>query len=343
MRKKLIRGKKFYLVFLTAAIFLSLGLSTCAFAKAKELSLSVWSGGQHYHTKALKAWAKDVEAATKGKVKIIFYPGGTLTKGPQAYNGLVKGISDIASSCNGWTKGRFPLTSVVDLPIPMYTSVQASLANWDFYKKFRPKEWNEVEVLYLFNHGHQFVHTKKPVLHFEDMKDLRIRSTGNDAKAMKAAGATPVAMSIGEAYISLEKGIVDGILCNFGAMKGWKLAELVKNHLDYPMTGCGFWVAMNKKVFKSLSPDVQKAFKKVSEKHVALTGQAWEQADQNARKYALSLGNKINKISAEDQKKFQRAYRPLLDAYVADMKKKGLPGQQALEYFEAALKKYQGR
>jgi len=100
---------------------------------------------------------------------------------------------------------------------------------------------------------------------------------------------------------------------------------------------------MNKKVYKSLSPAVQKAFKDVSEKHVALTGQAWEQADQAARKFALGLGNKINKLAPADEKKFQEAFKPLLDEYVADMKAKNLPGQEALDYFTAALKKYEGR
>ena len=330
-------------VLFVATLFLCAPLTAIAAEKPLELSLSLWSGGEHYHTKAMHAWAKDVETAAKGKVKIIFYPGGTLTKGNQTYNGVEKGISDIGSACNGWSRGLFPLTSVTDLPIPMYTSVQASLATWDFYKKFKPKEWNDVEVLLMFNHGHQFLHTINPVNHFEDIKNLKIRSTGNDAIVMKTLGASPVATSIGEAYISLEKGIINGILCNFGAMKGWNLASLVKNHFDYPMTGCGFWVAMNKKIFKGLPPDVQQVFKEVSEKHVALIGQAWEKADQDARRYALSLGNSINKVSAEDKKKIQEVCAPILEKYVADMEKKGLPGREALDYFKEALNKYQGR
>lgn len=328
----------FLSVILLAGIFLS-----SAWAGPKELSLSVWSGPEHYHTKALQAWVKDVEARAGGKVKIVIYPGGTLTKGSQAYNGLVKGISATASSCNGWTKGRFPLTRVVDLPLGMKTSVQASLVTWDFYKKFRPKEWDDVKVLYMFNHGHQFFHTQKTVKGANDLKGKRIRSTGNDAPAVSAIGATPVGMSIGEAYISLQKGIVDGILCNFGALKGWKLAEVTKSHLDFAVVGCGFWVAMNKDEWNGLSPELQKIFEEVSEKHVALTGKAWEDADQAGREFARGLGNSIIPVSKEEGDKFHSAFKPLLDKYVKDMEKKGLPGRAALEYVQSLVKKYEGR
>jgi len=161
MAKRLMKYWGIVFVCVAAILFLAGNIIQPSHADARDLSFGIFSGSEHYHTKAMKAWAKDVEAATNGEIKIVFYPGGTLAKGPNAYNAVIKGIQDISTACCGWTKGRFPLTSVVDLPLGMKTSVQASLVTQDFYNKFKPEEWSEVKLLYLLNHGHAFFHTKK--------------------------------------------------------------------------------------------------------------------------------------------------------------------------------------
>ena len=50
---------------------------------------------------ALQPWAKKVEQATKGKVKIEIYPSQTLAKGPDIWNAVKSGIADI-----GWCLKR---------------------------------------------------------------------------------------------------------------------------------------------------------------------------------------------------------------------------------------------
>ena len=45
------------------------------------------------------------------------FPGGTLTKAPQVYDGVVTGISDMGNSCFAYTRGRFPVTAALDLPL----------------------------------------------------------------------------------------------------------------------------------------------------------------------------------------------------------------------------------
>ncbi len=43
-------------------------------------------------------WCKEVEKVTNGKVKVTFFPGGTLSPAPQIYDGVVKGIADVGFS-----------------------------------------------------------------------------------------------------------------------------------------------------------------------------------------------------------------------------------------------------
>ncbi len=55
----------------------------------------------------------------------MFY-GGTLTPADKCYDGVVKGISDIGFSVLAYTRGKFPLTEVADLPLGMKSGLVAS-------------------------------------------------------------------------------------------------------------------------------------------------------------------------------------------------------------------------
>ncbi|HMB20335.1 MAG TPA: C4-dicarboxylate ABC transporter substrate-binding protein, partial [Spirochaetota bacterium] len=67
-------------------------------AEKIELTYSIFFPATHGQAVAGMAWAKEVEERTNGKVKINIFPGGTLTKADQCYEGVVNGISDIGMS-----------------------------------------------------------------------------------------------------------------------------------------------------------------------------------------------------------------------------------------------------
>ena len=49
----------------------------------------------HIQSKLADAWCKEVEKRTNGRVKIQYFPGQTLTKATQNYDGVVQGLSDL--------------------------------------------------------------------------------------------------------------------------------------------------------------------------------------------------------------------------------------------------------
>jgi hypothetical protein len=51
------------------------------------------------------------------------------------------------------------------------------------------------------------------------------------------------------------------------------------------------------------------------------------------------LGNKIISVSKEENERWAKAVRPILDDYVNNMKAKGLPGEEALKFCLDYLKK----
>ena len=332
-----------WLLLVLAVAFMFLSLSAHAEAKPIELSYSIFFPAPHKQTVLATEWAKEIEKRTGGAVKITLFPGGTLTPADKCYDGVVKGISDIGMSVFAYTRGKFPLTEVIDLPLG-YKSGEAATRLINLYRsKFKPKEFDEVKVMYLHAHGPGFLHTKKPVRRLEDLKGMKIRSTGLSAKAAAALGGVPVAMPMGETYDALSRGVVDGSMAPLEALEGWKWGEVVKSTTESfgAAYSTGFFVVMNNEKWNSLPPGVQKVVEQINREWIEKTGRLWEAIDKSGRDYSLKRGNEIIVLPKEEDERWAKAVGPILDDYVASMKEKGLPGEEALKFCVSQLKKLQ--
>ena len=94
---------------LTMAAFLSTVSPFKAYGEEIKLRYSLIWPPVHPIAKLAGEWAKDVEKATQGRIKITLFPGNTLTPPMQAYDNTVKGVVDIAGMFIGLRPG--PLAS----------------------------------------------------------------------------------------------------------------------------------------------------------------------------------------------------------------------------------------
>ena len=316
-----------------------------AFGQIKpiELSYSNFFPTAHRHSIITVEWGKEIEKRTNGRVKVTVHTGGTLTPADKCFDGVVKGISDIGLSCHAYTRGKFPLFEVVDLPLGSKSGYASTKLINEFYNKFKPKEFDEVKNMYLHGHGPAIYHTKKAVYKLEDFKGMKIRCTGLATKIVTALGGTPVGMPMPETYDSLSRGIVDGTLNPFEALQGFKFGEVVKFSTESygSANSTGFYIVMNKDKWNSLPPDIQKIIEKINEEWIEKTGRLWDEIDTAGRDFTLKLGNKIISLSKEENERWGKAVRPMLDEYVNNMKAKGLPGEEALKFCLDRLTKLQ--
>jgi TRAP-type C4-dicarboxylate transport system substrate-binding protein len=66
-------------------------------------------------SKICEEFSADIEKRTGGRVKITYYPGGSLLKAPAMFMGVVEGASDIGFASIMYTPGRMPVTEVLGL------------------------------------------------------------------------------------------------------------------------------------------------------------------------------------------------------------------------------------
>ena len=324
------------------AIFITFTSAPSVEAKTINLTYSNFFPPTHGHSIAAANMAKEIEKRTNGRVKISYFPGGTLTKPRVTYDGVVKGICDIGMSCFAYTRGRFPIMEAVDLPLGYPSGKVATRIAYEFYKKMNPKELQDVKVLVIHAHGPAALLAKKDVNSLDDIRGMKIRCTGLAAKLAKYLGAAPVAMPQNQAYEALQKGVVEGSFAPIEVLKGWKQGEVIDYVIESKSLGytTAFFVVMNKKKYASLPPDIQKVFDEVGEEWVDVHGDVWDYADREGLKFVIELGKKIHGLSPSEEKKWIQSISPIVIDFQSKMEKRGLPGKKAVKVLRELLAKH---
>jgi TRAP-type C4-dicarboxylate transport system substrate-binding protein len=275
----------------------------------------------------LSGWFCDeVKTRTKGQVEITYYPGGTLLNPVKMYDGVLAGISDLGFSNIEYTRGRFPVMEVFDLSLGFPSGWVATQVSTDFFNKYKPKEWDDVHVLYLTTSGPFILQTiSKPVRTLEDLKGLKVRATGQMSDTIKALGGVPIPLQMPDVYDALRRGVIEGVTVDLSTLKYWKFAEVVKYvTADWQLgTGYTFYWVMNKSKWNALSPDLQKIFTEVAsaarEKQAAL----WDQMDIEGVDLFKSKGGQMIYLSNAEAAKWIKAVEPVIANYKKSMAGKG--------------------
>lgn len=288
-------------------------------------------------------FANDVKTKTGGKVVVQVFPAGTLTPPAQCFEGVLQGLSDICQAVLAYTPGRFPLMEVVDLPsYPDTGQVTTRVAN-AIYKRFQPKELDAVKVLYLHAHPPGVIMTvNKPVRSLDDLKGLRIRSTGLSARILTALGASPVSMPITQAYDPLKRSVIDGTDGSFNTLRYYRFAEVTKyttlsTDVGYVST---FAIVMNKAKWDALSPDAKKALEEVSASYVDKAAALWDRIELEGLAVGREKGHTFIPLPAQEMAKWRAAViEPLEGDYVKRMQALNLPGSEALSLKKELIKR----
>lgn len=162
-----------------------------------------------------------------------------------------------------------PLADVISLPaLPFTTAEKGSEALWRLYKKYPQirNEFKDNHILLLYtSNPYILITAKKQVKSLEDIKGLKIRMTGGPpTDQMKALGGVPMLIPMPDNYLSLQKGVIDGMGAPWEAILAFRLYEVVKYYTDVPFPAVYFSIAMNKRKWNSLPTDIQDAIMSVS-------------------------------------------------------------------------------
>ena len=324
-------------------ILVSLFIGFAAVATARPITLTFanqnpetgWSG-MH----AIGPWARQVEKATGGKVKIQTFYSQTLTKGKDAWDATKNGIADIAWCFHGYWPGMTPLADVISMPaLPFKSAEKGSEVLWKLYQKYPAiqKEFADNKVLLLFtSNPYILITARKQVKTMEDIRGMKIRMSGGPpTEMMKALGGTPMMVPMPDNYMSLQKGVIDGMGAPWEAIHGFRLYEVVKYYTEAPLPAVYFSISMNKRKWNSLGKDIQDAIMSVS----GLEGSKFwgrnffDTAKDGVMEQAKITGKSINLYTLPEQERerwLEKAGKPIWRQWVKKMEAKGYSNAQEI-------------
>lgn len=318
--------RKGLILLVLLVVFICLSWSYSGAAEVIKLKAANYLPTTHKMSLLTDKFCQEIKKRTNGRVEITYYPGGTLLNPVQMFNGISTGIADIGVSHIQYTRGRFPVTEVFDLPLGFPSGWVTTQVSSDFYNKFKPSEWDGVHLLYINTSGPLILQTiKKPVKTLEDIKGLKIRGTGQMTEVLKALGGIPVPLQMPDVYESLRRGVIDGIMVDLSTLKYWKFAELVSCVTSTSNLGTGitFYCVMNKNKWNNLPPDIQKIFTELAAEAKDWQGALWNEMDIEGVDVFKAKGGQIISLSDAEAARWIKAVEPLIGDYKKDMISKG--------------------
>jgi TRAP-type C4-dicarboxylate transport system substrate-binding protein len=299
--------------------------------------------------KLLAPWARAVTKDSKGRIKARVYPNMQLGgRPPQLYDQIKDGVVEAGWTLPGYSGGRFPLTSVFELPFMVTTAEATTQAFQEFGEKYlQNTEFKDTHIL-LFHTAARFLfHNKSgPISSAASLKGLKIRATNREMGAvLSALGATPVFMPIPAVPQALSKGVVEGAVLPWEVAVPIKVHELVTYHSEIRgqngFIAAAFIFAMNSKFYNGLPADLKKVVDSNSGKAFAKRiGIVYDGVEVTNREVAQKRGNKFNVIPEAEVAKMKAAAAPVIGQWVADVSKKGIDGKAMLAEARRLIDKY---
>ncbi len=153
----------------------------------------------------------------------------------------------------------------------------------------------------------------RPVMVPADLKGLKLRTPGSKTRvlAFTMLGASPITMNIGEVYLALQQGVVDGQENPFGNINKWKWYEVQKyislsRHVYTPIT-----FVMNLKKYNSLTDEQRAAVDRAAMRAEGASRQYGTSNDATLLAQIKELSKGKVKFNDIDSAAFQAAAVPI--------------------------------
>ena len=310
--------------------------------KPVELKFAFWVPATHPLTKlANEPWAKSVETASNGSIKVSLFPAQQLGKAPDHYDMARDGIAELTWVNPGYQAGRFPIFAAGELPFLMSDQGGGSAALDSWYRKYAAKEMSDVH--FCFAHLHiGTIHSKTPISEPSQIKGMKIRpANGSVAQLVTALGGTNVQTTAPEARDALEKGVADAITFPWKSIITFGIDKVTKFHSDMRLYQATFVWVLNKGWYGKLSADQKKVIDDhCTNKWAERVGIDWGKDSDDGKEPLSKGGHTLVSIAPPQLEAWKKAAAPVYESWLADAKKAGYDGNAVLEELRSELKKH---
>jgi TRAP-type C4-dicarboxylate transport system substrate-binding protein len=288
-----------------------------------------------------RRFAAQLEEITHNRAKVVFFPPNSVTPFKDWLQATGSGLLDIGFVWHPVLPGKFIQLELLTLPGLAKNQTVASTVYWRLREKypvlgelFTPED-NVVEIATFVAMG-AHIHSKAPVTSLADLKGkVFAAQDAAGVEALQKLGASASVMVGPDAYLALQRGAVDGVLCAWGWVNNFKLNEVTTHHTLVNLNPGTYSTVMNKDAYDKLTDD--------EKKHLADLLPVYffnNTTDGAAQAMSTIPPENIHTLSGEDQDMLATTMRPMWDAWVEKANAKGMPGQEIVDEAERLMKLY---
>jgi TRAP-type C4-dicarboxylate transport system substrate-binding protein len=297
-----------------------------------KLTLACFQAEKSYWVPAVKQWAADFEEATGGRYEIEMNFGGGMGAAGDYYNMLTNGVFDFTLWQPAMSAGRFPVCEMMTLPVAAPTVVSASQAFRELQLKgYVEDDFSDSKLLFVFAASGQIIaNDTRLVETLDDIKGLKIGNSGGYAiDVLNAMGAVPVDMPVSERYMSIEKGLLNGTLGTYSAIRTYNLFEVVHYVSEPGLCSFPFTFVMNKDTYENMPADVQEIVDAMiqDDKYSMMAAEAGDADINSGKKLFTDNNGTIGNWNPAEFAKIGQNLVPLWEKTIADLEKAGVPAE----------------
>src|SRR4051812_14154876 len=284
------------------------------------------------HSENLVLFAKDVEAATGGKLQITVHANASLFKAPDIKRAVQTGQAQMGEILLSIHENEDPIYGIDVVPF-MATSFPDAMKLYKASKPAIEKKLAAQGIMLLFAvpWAPQGIYTKKDLNTIDDMKGLKWRAYNvGTARIGELVGAQSVTVQAAELPQALATGVVNSFMSSGGTGYDSKAWESLTPFYDTQAWIPKDYTIMNKAAFNALDKPTQEAILKAA---AAAEPRGWKMWQDKAQWYLDQLKAKGMKVQPPSEA-LATGFKKVGEQLTQDwLKKAGADGQAIVEAY----------
>lgn len=267
----------------------------------------------HPFSRADAMWIGHVESQLRGRVAIRPFWSGSLISAQESMEEVRHGVADIGLIAPIYARGGAHVQRAQAGFYAGVPSIGAQVSTYKCLENAFPILADELHGLRILavqgGNSPGIVTREAPVRTLADLKGLRLRAPTENLEVLRALGADPVNMPMGEVYSALAKGVIDGVIAPADTLRNLHLAEVAGYFTTLRISRGAYPArAISRHRWSQLPPDVRTV--------LADAQPIWERAlereirasDEAGIAYGRANGITFSPIAPYEQRRFDNLY-----------------------------------
>ena len=285
------------------------------------------------HTENIAQFAKDVEAATGGKLQIVIHANASLFKAPEIKRAVQTGQAQAGEVLMSLHENEDPIFGIDVVPF-LATSFEDARKLWNASRPAVEKKLASqgLQVLYAVPWPPQGIYAKKDINTVEDMKGLKWRAYNvGTTRIGELVGAQAVTIQAAELPQALATGVVNSFMSSGATGYDSKVWETLSHFYDTQAWLPKNVVFVNKAAFDALDKPTQEAVTKAA---AAAQERGWKLSADKTKWYLDQLSAKGMKVLPPSPA-LTDGFKKIGEQLTADwLKKAGADGQATVDAYK---------